>query len=411
MLCLQDTTELDLNKRRDDIEDLGVLMSRKVTGLYLHPVLAIDCRDDFVIGLAGFHTFSYEAKRKKRSNIKENRRPIEEKKSHRWLSCAEESKTTLSKAKMITIISDRESDIYEYLARIPDAKTHLIVRSRLQRPVSTEDRSEPEWMSFFIDGLPSVGTRQILVPYKAAEKSISSKIKKHKDREERLATVELRFHKVWVHTPTSRSIKKSKHEAKKICLTVVDVKEVLPEGVELPEGGQPLHWRLLTTHLVESAQLAWMIVEWYKKRWHVEQLFRSAKRGGMRLEDIALSKGECIEKLAFIGLLASVRILQLTLCRSGVIERMARSSFTNNECEVLGRLNERLEGKTQKQKNPYKRLTMAWAYWIVARLGGWKGYTQSEGPAGPVTLKRGLDELASIVSGWELVVGKDVCTT
>ena len=111
-------------------------MSRKVTGLYLHPVLAIYCRDDFVIGLAGFHTFSYEAKRKKRSNIKENRRPIEEKKSHRWLSCAEESKTTLSKAKMITIISDRESDIYEYLARIPDAKTHLIVRSRLQRPPS-----------------------------------------------------------------------------------------------------------------------------------------------------------------------------------------------------------------------------------------------------------------------------------
>ena len=52
-----------------------------------------------------------------------------------------------------------------------DAKIRLIECSRLQRAVNTEDFSEPEWMSSFIDCLLSVGTRQILVPNKAAEKS------------------------------------------------------------------------------------------------------------------------------------------------------------------------------------------------------------------------------------------------
>ncbi|MDP3533680.1 MAG: hypothetical protein Q8S31_10395 [Alphaproteobacteria bacterium] len=39
--------------------------------------------------------------------------PIEEKESYRWLETALNSKKSLSMASKITIIADRESDIYE----------------------------------------------------------------------------------------------------------------------------------------------------------------------------------------------------------------------------------------------------------------------------------------------------------
>ena len=51
----------------------------------------------------------------------------------------------------------------------------------------------------------------------------------------------------------------------------------------------------------------------------------------------------------------------------------------------LEQLNPKLEGNTKKQKNPYPPSSMAYAAWVVARLGGWSGYA-SQRPAGPITM-------------------------
>jgi hypothetical protein len=62
----------------------------------------------------------------------------------------------------------------------------------------------------------------------------------------------------------------------------------------------------------------------------------------------------------------------------------------------------KLEGKTKKQINPYAKGSMAWAAWIIARLGGWNGY-QSESPPGPITMLRGLQKFELQHKGWLLV--------
>lgn len=48
-----------------------------------------------------------------------DKRPLADKESQRWLSTAERAKEMLASAAMVTVIADRESDIYAEWARLP----------------------------------------------------------------------------------------------------------------------------------------------------------------------------------------------------------------------------------------------------------------------------------------------------
>ena len=102
-----------------------------------------------------------------------------------------------------------------------------------------------------------------------------------------------------------------------------------------------------------------------------------------------------------------MRILQLTLARDGGNDASASDVFDAQEVNILQRILPRLEGKTQKQKNPHQPGSLAQAAWVVARLGGWKGYA-SEAKPGPITMHHGLQRLEAISLGWNLG-GGDVC--
>ena len=59
--------------------------------------------------------------------------PIEQKESYKWIESSIKTKETLSEAGLVIIVQDREGDIYEQFATIPDAKTELLIRSRSDR--------------------------------------------------------------------------------------------------------------------------------------------------------------------------------------------------------------------------------------------------------------------------------------
>ncbi len=91
--------------------------------------------------------------------------------------------------------------------------------------------------------------------------------------------------------------------------------------------------------------------------------------------------------------------------RDGADARPANAAFKPEEIETLEAVNPRLEGKTEKQKNPYPRHSLAWAAWIIGRLGGWNGYRSSKSP-GPITMVNGINQFHAIADGWAL---RDVC--
>lgn len=180
--------------------------------------------------------------------------------------------------------------------------------------------------------------------------------------------------------------------------------------IETPEaaraaGAEPVLWHLLTTHQVPDAAMAWMIVDWYRARWAIEQLFRVLKTQGLKAEGSQLADGERLCKLIAVAARAAAVTLQLVQARDGASRAPADHVFRPVETAALAALNPSLEGKTAKQRNPHPQGTLAWACWIVARLGGWDGYASSRKP-GPITFKHGLDRLADIAQGLAL---KDVC--
>ena len=178
----------------------------------------------------------------------------------------------------------------------------------------------------------------------------------------RTARLTLRFGTVVLKRPrgSTRDLPPS------VRLTLVEVAEHDP-----PAGVEPLHWRLLTTHDVTSTDAAWQIVAWYKLRWIIEQLFRILKKQGLQLEDSQIASAERLLKLATIATKAAALILQLVQTRDGRSAEPASLAFTQEEMAALEAINAQVEGKTEKQKNPHTRYGLAWAAWIIARLGGW----------------------------------------
>src|SRR5208282_1153501 len=125
----------------------------------------------------------------------------------------------------------------------------------------------------------------------------------------RAALLSLRFGTVALRRPKGPL---QHHLPESVSLTLVEVIERNP-----PNGTEPLNWRLLTTHDVPDVAAAWQIIDWYKQRWNIEQLWRIMKLQGLRIEDSQLATAERLIKLTAIATKAAAIIFQLHQARDG----------------------------------------------------------------------------------------------
>jgi hypothetical protein len=112
-----------------------------------------------------------------------------------------------------------------------------------------------------------------------------------------------------------------------------------------------------------------------------------------------------LRKLLVMALMAAVQILQLRQAREGTTEQKPSLVFSEEQLACMEDLTAKFEGKTEKQKNPWPKNNLAWAAWLIARLGGWKGYA-SQRPPGVITLYEGWVRFHAMFLGW--LVAKDV---
>lgn len=96
---------------------------------------------------------------------------------------------------------------------------------------------------------------------------------------------------------------------------------------------------------------------------------------------------------------AAVRVLQLVRARDGASAQAIPDAFEPGDQPILEAINATLEGKTQRQKNPHPRGSLAYAAWVIARLGAWDGYY---GKPGPKVMRIGLQQFHAIRYGHQL---------
>jgi hypothetical protein len=375
VLAIQDTSEINFATTESRRRGLGEIGKGNGRGVLLHPMLAVDAENGVCLGLVSGQVWT----RKGRRTVSHDLRDLSDKESQRWIDTALAAKPLLAKAAMVTVLGDRESDIFAFYASVAEQRFHVVARSMHDRKLA-----DGTGLYAASEAMAVVDQRAIMLPARA-------------QRAERIAQLELRFGAVNLARPQTRFLR---HLPEDLLLNYVDVREPNPQA-----GTELLHWRLLTTHAVTTAEEAWRIVEWYKRRWLIEQFFRVLKTQGFRLEDSQVTTADRLLKLVAIAAKAAVITIQLLQARDGRGHQPVRLAFDANGIATLAALNRTLETQSKRLRNPHPSDSLAWAAWIIGRLGGWDGYPSSK-PPGPITMKNGLEYFHAVAVGWSL---KDVC--
>jgi hypothetical protein len=373
VLALQDSSELVFGGREARARGFGPIgRGGALGGLLLHVVLAVDAMTGALLGAVDVNvrnrTGGKVAPRRQRQTA--------DKESQRWLDGMFSAARLLHAAARITVVADRESDIYEEFARRPD-NVHLLTRLAQDRRIETATTQDASLFAFS-DSLPEQARFVVRIPAAPGRRA-------------RSAELALRYAPVAVRKPKNGA---APDLPASTALTLLDIRET---GV--PAQGEPIHWRLITTHTIESPAKARMMLDFYRRRWIIEDYFRTLKTAGFDIEAAQIENPDTMARLVGAVAVTGVTVLQLVRARDGTTDQLLQEAFDPADQPLLEAISAELEGKTQRQKNPHPKGTLAYAAWVIARLGAWDGYY---GKPGPKVMRIGLQDFQMIKYGHHL---------
>ena len=390
LLIVQDTStdSFGLHSKRKGLGYVGENTTK--TGFDMHPAIYMDAQDGACYGLGGVSFWNTpipqnEAEEKEKLERRKIlwKLPLEEKESYKWYCTVKQAIINNSSAAQYTVVGDREADVYDLFGRYKEHGWGWLTRSSTDRTLLIKDGQATEKLYQTIDNWEVEDIYSVKLP--ATDK-----------RSAHDATLILKFGAINIAKP-----KKHPDNSLPTCIAMhaIEVKEC-PTTVVGNEA--PVHWRLLTSHTVDTIEQARAIIQWYQWRWTIEQVFRTLKSKGLRIESSEVQTYEGLINLSTAALLAAVQVLQLVQARDGQTQQELKDVFTDQEIECLSQLNQKLEGNTEKSKNPHPPSSLAFAAWIIARLGGWKGYKKKARPPGPITMLSGIIRFYDILEGYYL---------
>jgi hypothetical protein len=305
VLAIQDTSEINFSRQKHRKAAFGRGGNGTDPALFIHPVLAVDADTGVVLGLADVQLWAHHEPAPSAGPA----RKTADKLSQRWLDGAQAAAgLRAAGATSVTVIADREGDIYAAFASRPP-EVELLVRAQTDRGLADDG-----YLFAHLDNLPIAQHFTLdlpAIPGRAA----------------RRATMALRYAPVSLRRPRHSA---DHHLPPSLTLHALDVREIDP-----PAGVEGVHWRLLSSAPIESLAQAHQAIADYRCRWQVEQLFRTLKSQGLGLEDSQIEKPGPLYKLALIALRAAVVCMQLVQARDGADNRPATAAFAGDDIKVL----------------------------------------------------------------------------
>jgi hypothetical protein len=309
VLLAQDTTGLNYSGLRQTT-GLGPLGEAKGRGLWLHSLLAV--RPDGVpLGVLDAQCWGRELVALTGKERGRNAKSIDEKESYRWIQMYQQAAAAARRMPQtqLVVMADREGDLYELHQAAPDGppNLHTLVRAQHDRNLVSHQKL---WAH--MAALPCAQRRTVEVPRRPGQPA-------------RTAQVEVRWDRVEIAAPAVGC----KKGWPPVGVWVVWVHEPDP-----PAGIEPLDWTLLSDLPIVDADAAWQRVEWYCRRWIIEEWHRVLK-SGCGVEQREFKTAEHLQRVLAFDLIVAWRVLACVKLGRAMPQLPATVLYTPEELEVL----------------------------------------------------------------------------
>ena len=299
-------------------------------------------------------------------------KPTHLKESQKWINGERALLARLPDGQYVILIQDREADIYDFLATERRQGVDFIVRATHPRAVLVSDTADEPFcrktdLLTASREAPIVGTMEVSVP-------------RTQDHPERQAHLTLRATRLRVLAPRDRHLDTDK--------PWVDLRVVSATEEDAPQGRTPIHWVLLTSLPVDTAEDASLAVTRYSRRWLIERLHHTLK-SGQRAEKLQISDLHALCNTLALLFIVAWRVMHVAHLNRTNPDLPALEVVSPTELDVL-------EAETNAQIT-----TVGQAVLAIAKLGGYQAY-RSAPPPGTVSIWRGIRRLEALTHGWHL---------
>ena len=129
ILAIQDRSDVKYPTTAQRRRGLGPVGKGNVFGVLVYAMLAVDANSGACLGLVGGAVWT----RPGVNPTPHRDRPFEERESAHWVDTAQQAKRVLSAAEQITVVGDREADMYPMWVQVLEPSCHLLIRARKNR--------------------------------------------------------------------------------------------------------------------------------------------------------------------------------------------------------------------------------------------------------------------------------------
>jgi hypothetical protein len=336
VLLPQDTTGLNYTGLKKTT-GLGPLGEEKGRGLWLHTLLAFR-PDGIPLGLLAAQCWARPPVEVAPARGR-NAKSIDEKESGRWLEafeCAAAAARRMPQTKLV-VLADREGDLYELhdAAQIGPANLHVLVRAQHDRNLKEHQKL---W-GFMAD--QPVGETRVL------------KLPRCRGQAARTATVQVRWASATIMAPAVGC----KKGWPALTFQALWIHEPNP-----PAGAEPIDWMLLTDLPVTTAAQAWEKVQWYCRRWGIEEWHRALKNG-CGVEQREFKTAEHLRRVLAFDLIVAWRVLACVKLGRVLPQLLATVLYSLEELEALLATQKKTPGPQRQRGSPCRKPTASSPAW------------------------------------------------
>jgi hypothetical protein len=358
VLFIQDTSEIDYSTHKKT-ENLGPIGDNQGKGYMLHTCISVIPYDNpEILGLAMQTAWTRNEKAYKgnETRIQRRRRKTE---GDIWKTTIEKIgiAPTSEKAPYWVSVGDRGNDIFDFFLASKVSNWHYLVRLCQNRKIETDKN---KYLKDFIRELPSKTKKEI-------------KIRGRNGKSKRTIEVKVTWNQVTILPP-----KIDKHKN----LSAVKGWVIRVWNIE-----ENLEWILFSSLPVEDNKTALEKVDWYSKRWLIEEYHKCLKSGC----NIEKSQLKTLEGL--LSLLGFLAIVALRLLQIRTLSRLPQKYLAKDKVPQL-----MLEILCIKYNLSMEKLTIKDFWRKLARLGGFLE-RKSDGNPGWQTLWIGWMQLQTLTEG------------